>query len=144
MMQLLQAPVSRYGRSENALATNAGVTGTGTDLLIGTHPCADEGLVQVLTEDRSDGRLTLRFDAPTDGIVFVSEAFYPERRAYVDGRRVQTHKANVAFTAIRVPSGRHQLDLQFVPVSFYAGAGLSAATICAWAVGVYRTRQRSA
>jgi uncharacterized membrane protein YfhO len=76
--------------------------------------------------------------------VFVSEAYYPERRAYIDGRRVPALKANVAFTAIRVPAGQHQIDLRFVPVSFYAGAGTTVATLAAWAVAARRARRRSA
>lgn len=113
-------------------------------MLIGTRPCPDRALVQVLDQDRPDGRLTLRFDAPTDGLVFVSETFYPERRAYLDGERVPTLKANVAFTAIRVPAGQHQVELRYVPVSFYGGLGITVITICGWTMAGRRARMQRA
>ena len=93
--------------------------------------------------DRSDGRLVLRFDAPVNGVVLISDAYYPERRAYVDGQRVPAFKANVAFTAVRVPAGQHRVELRFVPVGFYAGASITVITLSGWAASVSRTRRRS-
>ena len=144
MAELLQTPVSLDASTGVVPAADARHSGNGPDVLIGTRRCPDRALVQVLDQDRSDGRLTLRFDAPTDGIVFVSEAFFPERRAYLDGERVPTLKANVAFTALRVPAGQHQVELRYVPVSFYIGVGLTAITIGGWTVAGRRVGTRRA
>jgi hypothetical protein len=139
MTQLLQTPISRSGVSHET-----GVAGEGSDLLVGTRSCAQQATVYVQAQDRSDGLLILRFDAPSEGVVLVSEAFYPERRAYLDGTPVPTVKANVAFTAVRVPKGQHRLELRYVPVSFYVGAAISAMTMIAWAAATRWTRTRAA
>jgi len=152
MTRLLATPLSRDPRTSQAGLTSpardqdraAESAGGGPDLLVGTEACADRGVVFTQVEDRSDGRLVLRFDAPVNGVVLISDAYYPERRAYVDGQRVPAFKANVAFTAIRVPAGQHRVELRFVPVSFYAGAVITAITLSGWAASVYRTRRRSA
>jgi hypothetical protein len=127
----LRATPLRYEPQKNARRT--GTTGSGHELLVGTRACPDTPIVNVLVQDRPDGRVTVRYDAPTPGVLLFSEAFYSERRAYVDGRAVPTRRANVAFTAIEVPAGPHRVDLRYVPVSFYSGLGVSAITLIAWA-----------
>jgi len=120
---------------------HAGVPGEGSALPVETSPCEDHASVFVQAQDRSDGRLTVRYDAPRDGFLFVSEAFYPERRAYVDGHGVPALKAMVAFTLIPVPAGQHRVELRYVPVSFYVGAGISTVTTLVWAA-VFSRRYR--
>ena len=51
-------------------------------------------------------------NAPRDGIVFFSETYYPDRRAWVDGTRIPRMKVDLAFTAVRVPAGTHRIELQ--------------------------------
>jgi hypothetical protein len=141
MTRLLQTSVSRDVVAR--YSTQPPIQDDGSELLVGTRPCGDRAVVFVQAQDRSDGKLTLRYDAPRDGVLFVSEAFYPERRAYVDGREVPTVKANVAFTAIPVPAGRHRVELRYVPVSFFLGAGITTATIFAWAILAWRRHRIS-
>jgi uncharacterized membrane protein YfhO len=62
----------------------------------------------------------------------------------VDGQRVAAQRANVAFTAIRVPAGQHRVELRYVPVSFFVGVAVSAMTMSGWAAAAYWTRKRSA
>jgi hypothetical protein len=108
------------------------------ELLIGTEDCRDRGQVSVLARDQADGRVTLDVDAPVPGLVFLSEPFYPERLAFVDGREAPTHKANLAFTAVPVPAGRHSVELRVTPRSFYYGLGVSGVTLIAWIGLLYR------
>lgn len=110
--------------------------------LVGTEPCAAAAEVSVDGVDRPDGHLTAQVDAPVDGFVFLSEAHYPERHAYLDGRRVPALKANLAFTAVAVPSGRHQLELRYEPTSFYLGSLISGATGAGYAGFVLIRRRR--
>ena len=142
MTRLLETPLSRAPGSGESRPLES--HDEGSDLLVATQACADRGVVIAQVQDRPDGRLVLRFDAPSDGVVLVSDSYYPERRAYVDGERVPAFKANVTFTAIRVPAGQHRVELQFVPVSFYVGAAITAITLSGWAAGAYWTRRRSA
>jgi hypothetical protein len=112
--------------------------GTG-ELLTGTKECATQADVKVLVQDQTDGRIILRVSAPADGLVFLSEPYYPEREAFVDGTAVESFKANLAFTAIPVPAGAHRVELRHVPGSFYFGAGVSFATLLAWVAILVRT-----
>jgi uncharacterized membrane protein YfhO len=74
--------------------------------------------------------------------VFLSEPFYPERVALVDGQPVQARKANLAFMAVPVPAGRHRLELRYVPSSFNTGLGVTALTMVAWTGASVLTRWR--
>ena len=106
--------------------------GGSSDIVIGGTPCEVRGEVTVRMLDRADGRVVADVEAPVSGLVFFSEPYYPERAAFVDGRHVTATKANLAFTAVPVPAGRHTVELAMVPRTFHAGLGLSATTLGIW------------
>jgi uncharacterized membrane protein YfhO len=43
-------------------------------------------------------------------------------------------KANLTFTAVAVPAGRHDVELRYTPASFYLGSFISAMTAVGYAV----------
>ena len=93
--------------------------------------------------DQPDGRVVAQVDAPAEGYVFFSEPYYSERHASVDGRRVPMRKANLTFTAVAVPAGRHDVELRYVPSSFYIGSLISGATAAGYGfVFVRRPRRK--
>jgi hypothetical protein len=114
------------------------------ELLVGAAPCRHHADVEVLIADQPDGHVAAVVDAPVNGgFVFFSEPYYRERRAVVDGRPVPARRANLAFIAVPVPAGRHRVELQMVPTSFYAGVGLSGLTLTAWCFAAgYGARRR--
>jgi len=114
----------------------------GSEMLTGTVACAGTGTVAISAQDQADGRLTARVNAPAAGYVFLSEPFYPEREAFVDGQRVTPVPADLAFTAVPVPAGSHQIELHYAPTSFRLGLGLSGLTVIAWAALSRRQRPR--
>ena len=99
---------------------------------------------QVTTDamDRADGYVAVRVNAPADGFVFLSEPYYPERRAYVDGRRVNAVRADLAFTAVAVPAGEHLVELRYEASSFYLGSALSGVTGFVYAGRAFVRRRR--
>jgi hypothetical protein len=108
--------------------------------LLGGRACASHGAVDVIEQDRPDGKVVVTVDAPVAGEVYLNEPHFSERRAYVDGEPVDARQTNVAFTAVPVPAGRHRVELRFVPTSFYAGAAMSGLTlvvslVTCWRVG---------
>ena len=111
--------------------------------VIGSRPCADSAIVRLTAADRADGVVALEVDSARDGYVFLSEAYYPARRAFVDGQAVHALRANLAFTAIPVPAGQHRVELRYVPRSFQAGLGISALTLAAF-IATSRMRPRGA
>jgi uncharacterized membrane protein YfhO len=81
-------------------------------------------------------------NAPTDGFLFFSEPFYPERRASIDGHTVPLLRANLAFTAVAVPAGAHDVELRYVPSRFYLGSVISSVTAAGYASVFVRRRRR--
>ena len=111
-------------------------------LLPGGNPCPDRAEVEVTVMDRPDGRVAARVNAATDGFLFFSEPSYRERKATIDGRSVPALRANLAFTAVAVPAGQHDVELRYRPSSFYLGSLISGATAAGYAFVVIRRPRR--
>jgi hypothetical protein len=83
-----------------------------------------------------------------DGWVVVSETAWKGWRAYVDGKRVQTHYADHAFLGVYVPKGTHKLRVVYEPESFTRGRNITLATIAGliayFALRRYRRQKPSA
>ena len=75
-------------------------------------------------------------------MIFFSETYYPDRRAWVDGRRVARMKVNLTFTGVPVPAGTHRIDLQYDMRSFWWGTAASLVTLAVWMVSERRVRRR--
>ena len=66
--------------------------------------------------ERSPERLTLDVSAPDATWLFVLRGFWPYRTVRVDGSPVEGVPAQLAFSAVPVPAGRHRIDwLEEVP-----------------------------
>jgi len=126
--------------TEAPAATDADVNDPGNEMLTGTRPCAGTGTTEISVQDRADGRVIASVEASAPGYLFLSEPFYAERDAFVDGQRVTPVHANLAFTAVPVPAGSHQLELRYTPTSFRLGLGLSVLTVVVW-TGLSRRRR---
>jgi hypothetical protein len=72
--------------------------------------------------------------APT--MVVVAQTYYHPWQAYVDGRPTPLYRANYAFQALEVPSGRHRVSLVYEDRLFLWGAGLSAVSML-WCGGFW-------
>jgi uncharacterized membrane protein YfhO len=77
-----------------------------------------------------------------DGWVVLSESAWKGWRAYVDGKRVQTHFANHAFLGVYVPKGTHEVRVVYQPESFTRGRNITLATMVGL-VGFFVWRSRS-
>jgi hypothetical protein len=111
-----------------------------SESLLGADECHSPVPAAVQTQDRLDGGMIVDVDAPHDGIVFFSETYYRDRRAWVDGRRIGRLKVNLAFTGVPVAAGRHRIELKYDTRSFWWGAGLSVLTLAIWLRAERRTR----
>jgi Bacterial membrane protein YfhO len=79
-----------------------------------------------------DNGLQIDVSKDGDGFVVISELAWRGWRAYVDGQRVTTLRANHAFLAVFVPNGRHTIDLRYLPESFVVGRAISLLAILIW------------
>ncbi|MBV8519777.1 MAG: YfhO family protein [Acidobacteria bacterium] len=97
----------------------------------------------VLRERSRRGMYRFDADMQGDGWVVVSDTAWNGWRAYIDGRRVKSTRANLAFVSVFVPRGRHDVRLVYLPESFVRGRAISAVTLIALAAFAL-TRARSA
>lgn len=88
-----------------------------------------EGAGSARIVDSSPSRVVVEVDAPRGGILVLSDAYYPEWHAYVDGAERETMKANIALRGVALEPGTHTVEFVFRPSSlhqgfFIGGAGL--------------------
>lgn len=63
------------------------------------------------------------------GLLVLSEFYYPGWNATVNGKNVKIQKVDGGLRGVVVPAGATRVSLEYVPVSSYAGAGLSLVTV---------------
>jgi hypothetical protein len=89
-------------------------------------------------------RVELEAELSHEGLVVLVDSFDPGWRATVDGRRAEPLRANVAFTAVRVPAGAHRVELVYRPSSLLLGLVLSAVAAALAVMLVSRPRPQEA
>ena len=110
-------------------------------------PALTAQAVPVLTS--TFNTVTIHLTLTSDGILVLSDTYYPGWQATVDGEPAQILSANLAFRGVFLPAGEHLVQFHYRPASFRVGAALSAvswgalgvAAIAAW---VAARRRKSA
>jgi hypothetical protein len=69
--------------------------------------------------------IKIQTDTETDGLLFLSDNYYPGWHASVDNVPTKIYRADYAFKAIPVKAGRHIIYLNYMPKSFIYGAIIS-------------------
>ena len=78
------------------------------------------------------------------GQLVLLDTFYPGWRAEVDGREVPIRPANVAFRAVEVEAGSHEVRFSYRPASVIAGGAITLAALALTALGLLFGRARRA
>lgn len=71
-------------------------------------------------------RVDITANMGCDGLVILSDSFYPGWKATVDDKPVQIRQVDIALRAVQVPAGKHQIVMRYRPASVYLGAFLTA------------------
>ena len=100
-------------------------------LIDSTGTAMTGGESQVDVVEYGPSRVIMEASLHDEGLVVLSEVYYPGGKALVDGVEREIYRANYAFRAVPVESGSHHVELVYDPTSFKMGLGLSA---CALAV----------
>jgi uncharacterized membrane protein YfhO len=79
-------------------------------------------------------KVRVRFSASADGLLVVSEAFYPGWTVEVDGSRRSVLATNVAMRGVAVGAGDHEAVFRYRPASFLLGILITGATVALGAV----------
>lgn len=93
-----------------------------------------------LIEERPD-RLRFRVRSEAAGWLVVADTYYAGWTAYLDGAPVEILRANLAFRAVPVPAGEHEIEMQLQPTTLITGAGISVLALSI--AGVLRLRKRA-
>ena len=80
---------------------------------------------RVLVKQFSSAKIVLDVDTPGAAMVTISQAWYHNWKASVDGHPAPLWRANEAFQAVETPAGRHQITLVYHDMAFRCGACLS-------------------
>ncbi len=78
-------------------------------------------------------RVEIDAASSADGLLVLSDTFYPGWRATVDGSEVEILRANGLFRAVRIPAGPHRVVFEYAPRSLRRGAWLSGLSLLALA-----------
>ncbi len=73
-------------------------------------------------------QLQLQVVAPVSGFVVLVDTFYPGWRATIDDQNTQILPANLAFRAVAVEAGQHNINFYYQPLSFTIGLWTSTTT----------------
>jgi hypothetical protein len=89
---------------------------------------ADLAGIAAIIEDRRN-RVLIETEAQSDGVLVLSDNYYPGWRAFIDGNPVEVLKANCTMRAVRVPAGRHMVSFEFAPATFRLSVYVTAAAL---------------
>ncbi len=107
----------------------------------------DSAVVAIERWKQKEIVMSVELDRP--GIVVVSEAYYPDWKATVNGTPATILRANYAFRALALAAGRHQIVMHYDDSLIKQGASISASAlgvtlltlIGAWLVQARRRRE---
>lgn len=63
------------------------------------------------------------------GVLVLTDAFYPGWKVFVDGKEQTIRRANYLFRGVELPSGAHQVEFVYDPLSFKIGLIVSLLTV---------------
>jgi hypothetical protein len=80
---------------------------------------------RIVAKDFGANQRKMEVDTPAATMLVVTEAYYHNWQALVDGQAASLFRANYAFEAVEVPAGRHQVLLVYKDEAFRAGGAIS-------------------
>lgn len=69
-------------------------------------------------------------------LLVLSEIWYPDWKAYVDGIEFEVYRANYCFRAVEIPKGEHLLEMKYESNAFKFGLLITSVTILLSVVGL--------
>ncbi len=81
-----------------------------------------------LTMDYKNEDVTFHTTTSGNRLLFMSDTWYPDWHATIDGKPATIYRADYAFRAIAVPPGQHELKLTYYDPEYSEGRTLSLIT----------------
>lgn len=70
-------------------------------------------------------RSIIEVETSKEGLLFVSDTYYPGWEVFVDGKEETIYKADYSFRAVKIPEGKHVVFFEYKPESFFNGLKIS-------------------
>jgi hypothetical protein len=80
--------------------------------------------------DYQPTRIALDVETEANGILVLSEVYYPGWRARVDGREVRIHRVDYVLRGVELDRGAHRVEFVYDPTSFKVGLLLTVVALC--------------
>lgn len=84
----------------------------------------------------SPNKVTLEACLEKNGLLFLSEIYYPGWKAYVNGKESKIYCANYTFRALALTAGKHTIEFIYDPYSFKIGKRVTLFTLLGFLVVV--------
>ena len=81
----------------------------------------DPNAIDILSAKMTNDQYKFEVNAARPAWLFIADANYPGWQARVDGQSTPVYYAQVLGKAILVPSGKHQITVEYKPLSFAIG-----------------------
>jgi hypothetical protein len=85
--------------------------------------------VRLHPETYGNHRLILSVETTSPALIVVAQAYHPNWQARVDDHPTALWRANFAFQAVEVPTGKHRVELKYQDRAFASGTILSAVAL---------------
>lgn len=82
-------------------------------------------------------KVVIESNSKGDGVVMLTDTYYPGWKVYVDNKESELFLANGIFRAVGVTAGKHNIEFKYQPESFKLGAIISAFSFIFWLVLIY-------
>lgn len=107
----------------NPLNTAVFIDGETPPDLINAAPPMTLPVVEVISKNSNE--VHLQVDNPKPGYLYIDQTYFPGWEARINGAPANLYRANVAFMALPVETGKLNITLAYNPFSFRLGASLT-------------------
>ena len=90
------------------------------------EPATEQASVKITDYRNQD--ITLEANATGKNFLLISEVYYPEWKAFVDGKETEIVKSNYFMRGLVVPAGNHKIELKYESPKFETGKTASLVT----------------
>jgi hypothetical protein len=90
----------------------------------------------VIIKSYNPSEIVLESEATASGVVFLSDTYHPDWKAYVDGIETPIIKADYAFRAVAVAAGKHTILMKYIPsyIPLSNFLGISGLVLCIYII----------
>ncbi len=90
-----------------------------------SNKASDSVVHSVKYNSYNSNKFSIEVNTEEAGILCLSEIWYPDWKAYIDGQSVEVKQANGSFRAVEVPKGKHIVEMKYESAAYATGSMIS-------------------